>query len=358
MTDFRTVLPLAGKEVLVVGAGPGALSYIARLCDADAIINVVAETATDALHELIERGQLTLQQRPLAGADISDAWLVIAASGDPDMNKRVESLAADYRRLCIVETPAAVSNPNRRGVVVLVGGGPGDEGLLTIRGMNEIQAADVIVVDRLAPLAALDQAAPGTEIIDVSKVPRGPSTPQEAINELLISHARKGKRVVRLKGGDNFVFGRGGEEWEACVSAGVEVQVVPGVSSSIAAPALAGIPVTHRTLTQGFTVVSGHVPPGDPRSTLDWAAVASTHTTIVILMGVANIGAIAQKLIDSGLPACTPSAAVSDGGKSTQVVVRAQLSDIAKRIGEIGLNSPAVIVVGAVAGFDPESGRG
>ena len=164
---------------------------------------------------------------------------------------------------------AAPGAPAAGGRVVLVGGGPGDPGLLTVAGLAALREADVIVTDRLAPLAALAEARPGTEVIDVSKIPRGATTSQDEINRLLVEHALAGRTVVRFKGGDNFVFGRGGEELEACAAAGVPVRVIPGVTSAIAGPALAGIPVTHKRLNQGFTVISGHVPPGDPRSTLD-----------------------------------------------------------------------------------------
>ena len=144
------------------------------------------------------------------------------------------------------------------GSVILVGGGPGDPGLLTVAGLEAIRGADVIVCDRLAPLSALQHARPEALIIEVAKIPRGTSTPQERINEILIEHATAGKTVVRFKGGDPFVFGRGGEEWQACTAAGIPVTVIPGVSSAIAGPALAGVPLTHRELTQGFTVISGH----------------------------------------------------------------------------------------------------
>ena len=160
------------------------------------------------------------------------------------------------------------------GVVTLVGGGPGDPGLVTVAGRDAIAAADVILTDRLVPQAALAWARPDAEIIDVAKVPGGRSTDQDEINRLLIEHAKAGNDVVRFKGGDSFVFGRGGEELLACADAGIEARVIPGVSSAIAVPAIAGIPVTHRGLTQAFTVVSGHVPPGHPDSTVDWAALA------------------------------------------------------------------------------------
>ena len=158
------------------------------------------------------------------------------------------------------------------GTVVLVGGGPGDPDLITVAGLRAVRQADVVLYDRLAPLAVLDEMRPDAERIAVGKIPRGACTPQERINEILIERARAGRTVVRLKGGDNYVFGRGGEEAQACALAGVPVDVIPGVTSAVAVPALAGVPVTHRSLSQGFTVVSGHVPPGDPRSTVAWEA--------------------------------------------------------------------------------------
>ena len=169
------------------------------------------------------------------------------------------------------------------GRVLLVGGGPGDPALLTVAGRDALAAADVVVTDRLGPVSALDEIAPQAEIVHVGKIPRGDFTPQERINELLVEHARAGRTVVRLKGGDGYLFGRGGEEWNHCVAAGVPVEAVPGVSSAFSVPALAGIPVTHRGLSQGVAVVSGHVGPDDPRSEVDWAALATSRLTIVVL---------------------------------------------------------------------------
>ena len=206
--------------------------------------------------------------------------------------------------------------------------------------------------DRLAPLDALRHTRSDALVIDVGKIPRGDFTPQETINSLLVEHALAGRDVLRLKGGDNFVFGRGGEEAEACVAAGVPVVVVPGVSSSIAAPALAGIPVTHRSLVQGFTVVSGHVAPGDPRGTLDWGAIARSNTTIVVLMGVATLAAIAAELVAQGLPGDTPAAVVADAGLPSMRSVRAPLSAIAQDCAAAGIGAPAVAVIGAVAALD------
>ncbi len=237
------------------------------------------------------------------------------------------------------------------GRVVLVGGGPGDPELLTLKGFQALAEADVVVVDRLAPLAALDGLREGVEIVDVSKIPRGRFTPQEQINQVLVDRAREGRTVVRLKGGDPFVFGRGMEEFEACVAAGLPVQVVPGVSSAIAAPELAGIPLTHRGLSQGFTVVSGHAAPDDPRSTVDWAAVARSGLTIVVLMGVETLASIVQAVEAAGLDPATPLAAVMDAGMPTQQVVRTTLAQILAAGVPPGLRAPAVVVIGAVAAF-------
>lgn len=241
---------------------------------------------------------------------------------------------------------------NPIGAVVLVGGGPGDPDLITVAGLRAIREADVIIYDRLAPLAVLDQARPGTERIDVGKIPRGPQTSQDDINALLITHARAGKKVVRLKGGDNYLFGRGGEEVLECAAAGVPVQVIPGVSSAIAAPALAGIPVTHRGLSQGVTIVSGHVPPGDQRSELDWAALARTRTTLVVLMGVKYLPEIVAALVAAGLDPNTPAAVVASAGTPAMRVLRASVSQIAETAAAEGVEPPAITIIGAVAALE------
>lgn len=240
----------------------------------------------------------------------------------------------------------------RMGVVTLVSGGPGDAGLVTVAGRDAIAAADVILTDRLVPRAALAWARPDAEIIDVAKVPGGRSTDQDEINRLLIEHAKAGHDVVRFKGGDAFVFGRGGEELVACADAGIEARVIPGVSSAIAAPAAAGIPLTHRGLVQAFTVVSGHVPPGHPDSTVDWAALARAGSTLVVLMGVRNLPSIAAALLDGGLDPSTPAAVIADGTLPSQRVVRADVTSIARVAREAGIGAPAVTVIGDVAALD------
>ena len=237
------------------------------------------------------------------------------------------------------------------GTVTLVGGGPGDPGLLTVAGFEAVRQADVILYDRLAPAAVMD-GNPQAERIPVGKVPRGPYVPQERTNELLIEHAKAGRKVVRLKGGDSFVFGRGGEEWQACAAAGVPVCIIPGVTSCVAGPELMGVPLTHRHMVQGFTVVSGHVAPGDTRSELDWAQIAKTGTTLVILMGVAHIGDIATRLMDGGLAGDTPVAIIADASLPTQRSLTTTLEKAAEDMAEAEINPPAITVVGDVAGLD------
>ncbi|MFF5323277.1 uroporphyrinogen-III C-methyltransferase [Janibacter hoylei] len=234
------------------------------------------------------------------------------------------------------------------GRVLLVGGGPGDPALLTVAGRDALAAADVVVTDRLGPVSALDEIAPQAEIVHVGKIPRGDFTPQERINELLVEHARAGRTVVRLKGGDGYLFGRGGEEWNHCVAAGVPVEAVPGVSSAFSVPALAGIPVTHRGLSQGVAVVSGHVGPDDPRSEVDWAALATSRLTIVVLMGVATLGSIAEALVAAGLSPETPAACIADGATPRQRSVRAPLSQIAAVADSEGIAPPAITIIGDV----------
>ncbi len=242
-------------------------------------------------------------------------------------------------------------NPPEPGTVTLVGGGPGDPDLLTVAGLRALKAADVVYTDHLAPdMAGL--LPERVEVVNVGKTPRGPGTPQGEINALLVGAARAGKRVVRLKGGDPYVFGRGGEEALACAEAGVPVQVVPGVSSAVAGPSLAGVPVTHRTLSQGFTVVSGHVPPGDPRSSLDWEALARVQTTLVILMGVKHLAATTDPLTRRGLPAATPAVVVAGACRPDTQVVRGTIETIAADATAHGIRPPAITVVGHVAGLD------
>jgi len=235
------------------------------------------------------------------------------------------------------------------GRVVLVGAGPGDPDLITVAGLKALRDADVIVTDRLVPEALLAEAGKDAEIIPVGKIPRGEFTPQERINEILVEQALAGRVVVRFKGGDPFVFGRGYEEWLACVAAGVPVSYVPGVSSSIAGAGLAGIPVTQRGITQGYTVVSGHVPPGDERCDVDWEGLAGSGLTLVIMMGVFHLPRITERLIEAGLDPQTPSAMVENAGLPQMRVLRSTVGEIAEIAKAEGVRPPAVTIIGEVA---------
>ncbi|MEZ4866458.1 MAG: uroporphyrinogen-III C-methyltransferase [Caldilineaceae bacterium] len=243
------------------------------------------------------------------------------------------------------------------GKAYLIGAGPGAAELITVRGLRLLQRADVVIYDRLAAPELLEEARTDAELIFVGKQPGRHTAKQEEINQLLITHVAAGRQVVRLKGGDPFVFGRGGEEALALREAGLPFEIVPGVSSSIAAPAYAGIPVTQRGVATSFTVVTGHA--CDESSGTDWAALARMPT-LVILMGVGQIAAIADQLLQAGRAAATPAAAIQWGGTPEQKVVRATLATLAYAIGVSGIEAPAVIVVGEVAAlhdqlawFDP-----
>ncbi|HVD28599.1 MAG TPA: uroporphyrinogen-III C-methyltransferase [Mycobacteriales bacterium] len=395
-------LRLLDRRVVVVGGGQVAHRRVAGLLEARARVTVVSPEVTPALEALVEPGSLTWVRRRYEPGDLAGAWYAVAATDDPAVNAAVAEEAdrsrifcarADDRSASSVWTPAVGrhgelvvgvhggGDPQRAigvrdavvagltdgsiadrasrtpavaqaGSVVLVGGGPGDPGLITVRGRQAVAQADVVVADHLAPLSLLESLPAHVEVIDASKLPRGRSMAQEQINALLIERARAGRRVVRLKGGDPFVFGRGMEELEACVAAGVPVEVVPGVTSAIAVPALAGIPVTHRGLTHEFVVVSGHVPPGHPQSLVDWAAIARLRGTIVVLMGVDTAPAIAAALVEHGRAPDTPVAVVTDGSTVTQRTVRTTLADLPRAVVEEGIRPPAVWVVGAVVGLN------
>jgi uroporphyrin-III C-methyltransferase/precorrin-2 dehydrogenase/sirohydrochlorin ferrochelatase len=239
-------------------------------------------------------------------------------------------------------------HPRLRGSVALVGGGPGDPGLITVRGRELLGEADVVITDRLAPRSLLSELSPDVEIVDAAKVPRGAAVAQEHINALLVEHARAGRFVVRLKGGDSFVFGRGGEEILACLRAGIAVTVVPGVSSAVAVPAAAGVPLTHRGIAQEFHVVSAHVAPDDERSAVDWRALAASSATLVLLMATEHLQAVADTLIRHGRHARTPVSVISDGTLPSQRTINTRLDTVARDCARAGLRPPAVVVVGEV----------
>lgn len=354
---YLTALPVAGRRITVFGAEGNALGHIGALRQADAMVSVVADWAAPAVQDLVARGLIRWHRRSYQETDLEEPWLVVAATGDPCLDQRIARDCEAVRLWCLVASTDRAPDPSvdgsSSGQVTLVGGGPGDPGLLTVAGRDALRRADVVIADRLAPLGALTEVRPGALILDVGKVPRGPATPQEDINRLLVQHAQAGRDVVRLKGGDSFLFGRGGEELQACAQAGLRVRVIPGVTSALAVPAAAWIPVTHRGLNQGFTVVSGHVPPGDPQSTLDYASLARSGTALVLLMAVATLPAITKALLDAGLAPGTPAATIADGTLPGQRVIRATVATIAEEVAAADITAPAITVLGEVAGFDP-----
>lgn len=388
---YPSGLRLEGRRVVVVGGGPVAQRRIAGLLTAGARVVVVSPSVTPAIEGLV--GEIEWMQRGFEPDDLDDTWYVVAATDVRSVNEAVSEAAEARRIFCVRSddglsatawtpavgrhdgvTIAVVSNreprrsaairdsilgglrdgslrgrsPSSAPGVVLVGGGPGDPSLVTLAGRRAIAEADVVVADRLAPRALLDELSPDVELIDVAKLPRGSSTSQEQINSLIVSRALEGKRVVRFKGGDSFVFGRGYEELQACATAGVTCTVVPGVTSAISVPALAGIPVTHRGVAHEFTVVSGHVPPGHPDSLVAWDAVAQLRGTLVLLMAIENLPAIAEALVTGGRSASTPVAVVSDGSMPASQTVLSSLETVAVDIAAAGVRPPAVVVIGEV----------
>ncbi|PSK96966.1 uroporphyrinogen-III C-methyltransferase [Haloactinopolyspora alba] len=388
---YPLLLDLTARAVLVVGGGPVAARRVDGLVQAGADVTVVSPFVCERLTELIDRGEITWMPRDYRDGDLDGAWLVHTATGDRHVDDAVAAAADEARVWCVRADDAASSaawtpavarlgdvtvavsgggdpvravrvrnavqsmlesgelptHPMRRGrppasgSVALVGGGPGDPGLITTRGRRLLSEADVVVVDRLAPRALLDELDPHVTVVDVGKTPGHHPVPQDEINRALVDHARAGRRVVRLKGGDPFVLGRGGEEAVACREAGVPVEVVPGVTSAVAVPAAVGIPVTHRGVAKQFTVVSGH-------EGLNWPALAATDGTLVFLMGVSLLADTAANLIEAGMAPRTPAAVIENGYGPGQRVTTAPLSGIAARAAEVGARPPAVIVVGDV----------
>lgn len=274
-----------------------------------------------------------------------DAWQVAIDGEVEELTRQGALEQATALLLRRLEASASAGTPPEsaggRGFVALVGAGPGDPDLLTVKAVKLLQAADTIVYDRLVGPGALDYARADAELVDVGKVPGRATITQTEINDLLIARARAGQRVVRLKGGDPFVFGRGGEEALALADAGVRCEVIPGISAALAAPAAAGIPVTHRGLSASVSVLTGHDPDAQ-----DWAALAAGSGTLVVLMGVENLSTIASRLIAAGRAPEEPAAVVQSATVADQRTVVARLADIADRAVAAGIAAPAVLVVG------------
>ncbi|SLG59095.1 uroporphyrinogen-III C-methyltransferase [Mycobacteroides abscessus] len=386
-------LRLAGRKVVVVGAGSVAQRRLGLLIASGADVHVIAPHATPAVEGM---ASINLQLRPYQDGDLDGAWYAIACTDDPAVNaavldeaerRHIFCVRADSARDGTAVTPAsfnhdgiavgvltggqhkrsaalrsAIHEALQRGLitetadvkpegVALVGGGPGDPDLITVRGRRLLAQADVVVADRLAPAELLADLGPHVEVIDAAKIPYGRAMAQQEINRVLIERAQEGKFVVRLKGGDPFVFARGYEEVLACAEAGVQVTVVPGVTSAISVPAAAGVPVTHRAVNHEFVVVSGHVAPGHPESLVNWDALAALNGTIVLLMAVERIEQFAKVLIEGGRPAHTPVLVVQHGTTDEQRVLRADLATAPERIRSQGIRPPAIIVIGPVAAY-------
>ncbi|MFJ6845626.1 uroporphyrinogen-III C-methyltransferase [Streptomyces griseoluteus] len=396
-------LRLTGRRVVVLGGGQVAQRRLPALIAAGADVLLVTPEATPSVEAMADAGEITWLRRPYAEGDLSGAWYALIATDDAVANAAASAEAEAHRVWCVRSddadqatawTPAtgtsegvtvAVLTTSARGRdprhtaairdavvaglsdgtlvaphhrtrtpgVALVGGGPGDPDLITVRGRRLLAEADVVIADRLGPRDLLAELPPHVEVIDAAKIPYGRYMAQEAINNALIEHAKQGKSVVRLKGGDPFVFGRGMEEVQALAEAGIPCTVVPGISSSISVPAAAGIPVTHRGVAHEFTVVSGHVAPDDARSLVDWPAMARLTGTLVVLMGVDKIGKIAETLIAHGKAPETPVALVQEGTTAAQRRVDATLATVAETVRAEAVKPPAVIVIGAVVDATP-----
>jgi uroporphyrin-III C-methyltransferase/precorrin-2 dehydrogenase/sirohydrochlorin ferrochelatase len=388
---YPTALRLLGRPVLVVGGGPVAARRAKGLLDAGAVVTVVAPLASPALLELADAGLLAWEPRPYRTSDVDGTWFVQTATGVSAVDAQVSADAEAQRVWCVnasdhessaAWTPAvavvddvkiavnAGGDPRRAmalrdavataletgdlplrrrrassGSVALVGGGPGDTGLITVRGRRLLGQADVVVADRLGPRDLLHELAPDVRVIEVGKTPGHHPVPQSEINRILVEEAGRGHRVVRLKGGDPYVLGRGGEEAEFCRQNGVEVEVVPGVTSAISVPAAAGIPVTHRGLAKGFSVVTGH-------EELSEVPARADHT-VILLMGVGQLRDSAASLARAGLPAGTPVGIVENGYLPNQRVTIGTLGTIADQAEAAGVANPAVIVIGDVVRVSP-----
>jgi uroporphyrin-III C-methyltransferase len=270
---------------------------------------------------------------------LGPSWLVVLVGSDPVTADQVRELCSHLRIPVVTEPPAL-----GHGLVTLVGGGPGVTGLLTVQACATLREADVVFFDRLAPTDDLARLAPTAELVDVGKRPHHHPVSQDEIEAQLVARALAGESVVRLKGGDPFVFGRGGEEVLACIAAGVEVHVVPGISSALSVPAAVGVPLTHRGVSRAFTVVSGH----DPLSASELSALAELDATLVILMGINNLPQITAGLVRSGLAPTTPAAVIERGYSEVQRTTVATVSTLAAECRRVEVQSPAVVVIGDV----------
>jgi uroporphyrin-III C-methyltransferase/precorrin-2 dehydrogenase/sirohydrochlorin ferrochelatase len=403
MGDLKPALPvvldLTGRLVVAVGGGPVSARRVRAFLDEGAVVRVISPWLCEDLRELALAGRVDWLERDYAGpGDLEGAWFAHTATGEPSVDREVAADAEALRVWCVDATDAAgttasvaaradVTTPDgrvtvaayaagdpglavtvrdgveralvsgtldlrrtrthgRRGWVALVGGGPGIDGLLTARGHELLASADVVVVDRLAPRAVVDRLPGSVRVIDVGKTPGHHPVPQSRINDLLVEEAQRGLGVVRLKGGDPYVLGRGGEERDACEAHGIRVEVVPGVTSAVSVPAAAGIPVTHRGVARGFTVVTGH-------EDIPVLPTGGDHT-LVLLMGVTQLARTTELLALHGRSADCPVAVVERGFAPDQRTTVGTVATIAELARDRGVRAPAVVVVGDVVRLGPD----
>lgn len=361
-------LLLKDYGVLVIGGSAAAERVIPRLLDSGADVTVCeGGEVTTVIEAWAAEGRIELTRTSFTQAMSWGKALMVCC--DEELLREVT--LEGHRRGILVDDETGSAHPltpvtltGRRasragdlaGQVALVGGGPGDPGLITVEGRRLLRLADVVVADHLGPLSLLGELDPDVEIIDAGKLPYGRAMAQDRINELLVHRAREGYFVVRLKGGDPYIFGRGFEELEELKKAGVPVRVVPGISSALAVPSAIGVPVTMRGVNHEFTVVSGHVPPGHKSSLVNWDALGRMRGTIVIIMGVKNGPKIAEALISAGRSAKTPTAVIQEGTTPAQRSLHCTLGELGERIVAEGIRPPAVIVIGDVAGLARQDG--
>ncbi len=410
MTAFLAGLDLRDRDVLVVGGGPVAERRAGAALTAGAKVRLVAPAVTEQLSAWSAAGKLALEAREVVEPDVEGAWLVLTCTGDAATDAAVAGWAESRRTFCVVASDAEAgtaripatadvaglklgvlstgdADPRRvtavrdtlvetvlagtpdlrpvredanaldtlqPGEVALVGGGTGDPALMTLRARTLLSQADVVVTDRLGPVSVLDELRDDVRVISVGKAKGAAPVSQTQIEQILVTEAQAGNRVVRLKGGDPYLFGRGGEEMLACRAAGVPVRAVPGITSAVAAAESAGIPVTHRGTSDRVLVVNGHWPFTD----LDLAALRRPDVTVVVLMGIDTLDRLTKQALEDGVDPAKPAAIVASATLPGQRVLRAPLGELAAACAAEGIKAPGVVVLGDVAreGFlDPAS---